>query len=63
MKLEIFFITFAVITIAAPVLLLTVFVLFELVSSLFHLIEIIFPINYTLVKWLLFLSFILYFIL
>lgn len=63
MKLDILFIAFAVIAIVAPVLLLAVVVLFELVSSLFHLIEIIFPINYTLVKWLLFLSFILYFIL
>jgi hypothetical protein len=63
MKLEIFLIASAAIIIAAPVLLLAVVVLFELVSSLFHLIEIIFPINYTLVKWLLFLSFILYFIL
>lgn len=63
MKLDILFIAFAVIAIVAPVLLLAVVVLFELVSSLFYLIEMIFPINYTLVKWLLFLSFILYFIL
>ena len=62
MRFEYLFISIIVILIAMPLLFLITLVLYLLIENILDLIEIIFPINYSLVKWLLLSSIILYFL-